>query len=80
MPTPSTVMPSRISIASPRLPSRPLKQTLVGDGQVHRAKRVLSPLVTAMLLDDNNAATKGAVRTRSFSHRVENTNTTIRST
>ncbi|KAG5105514.1 hypothetical protein JHK82_042484 [Glycine max] len=57
-----------------------LKQTHISDDQVHRAKRALYALVTAMLLDDNNATAKGTVHTRSFSHRAKNTNTTTRST
>ncbi|KAL4374532.1 hypothetical protein AHAS_Ahas05G0191200 [Arachis hypogaea] len=47
-----------------------LDQTLIGDGQVRRAKKALSALLSAMLHEDKDGGiTKGTERSRSFGRR-----------
>ncbi|KAH1198472.1 hypothetical protein GmHk_18G052044 [Glycine max] len=78
MSTPLAATPSRIFNASPRLLSRPSNKppSVTVRSTTPRGHSPPSSLLPPLLrlLDDNNAAVKGTICTRSFSHHAENTN------
>ncbi|KAH1229167.1 Retinoblastoma-related protein 1 [Glycine max] len=83
MSTPLATMSSRIFNTSPRLLPRPSNKppsvTVRSTAPRGRSLPLSLPPRSPTLLDNNNPATKGTVRTRFFTHRAENTNTTTRS-